>query len=158
MTNLRTNMSLLFDKLIIEDDILIKIFMFLDALSLKNVESTSNDFKHFIKRTSCWQKLYQTNHTSVFDNNVSKDIGLRNKSTMNWEPHFKFKKLCLRLFYLKLNWKEKTWESRKLNIAKTFPNSTLKSLSCDRALFLQNNRFCSSLVEFMTLKNGPVAC
>ena len=44
---------------------------------------------------------------SFLESDYNKDILKRLKGTLIWDDHFKFKKLCLKLFKLEINWKSK---------------------------------------------------
>ena len=137
--------NLLWTKLAIEDDILIGIFKHLDPVSLRNIEETCNQFRTFINRTHMWKRLCHQNNPRFLENKDNSDILKRMNDIMNWDEHYKFKKLCLKVYSLECNWTEKNWKQKSLNLQQTFKAHIIKVIETSLILSVTSNPFFSSL-------------
>ena len=106
------------ESLFVEDDILIRILLLLDVISLKHMESASVSFWCFTKRTKLWKKKFTEEQPNFFDNStVSQDILHRERTSLSWDDHFKFKRLCLKYNSLGENWKNKNFIKKSFKIS-----------------------------------------
>jgi len=122
------------ESLFVEDDILVRILMHLDVISLKSIESSSVAFWSFIKRTGIWKRKFIANQPKFFEKTIlSDDILLREQSFLSWDDHFKFKRLSLKLNRLANNWKTQNF------IKKTYQMSS--KIGDDEKIMGMNSNF-----------------
>ena len=105
----------LFD-LLIEDDIILKILHPLDLVSLKHLELSSVLLWNFVKRTKIWKKKFQLAFPDFFENPLNSDIIQREKYDHQWDDHYKYKRLTLKLHYLESNWANKNYLKKCYNL------------------------------------------
>ena len=106
------------ESLFVEDDILNRILLQLDVISLKSIEASSLAFWNFTKRTKLWRRKFTEDQPNFFNNSaLSEDILLREKSFSGFDDHFKFKRLCLKYHSLLNNWKTKNFIKKAYNIS-----------------------------------------
>ena len=128
----------------IEDDILSRIVLHLDPLTLQNLELTSVLYWNFLKRTSIWRKKFELEYPDSLLGSEYKDIQQRMSSYMTWDDHFKYKKLVLKLFYLKLNWKRRKFLKKNINLQKVFMEEEIQCMNTNLIITVTANSFFKS--------------
>ena len=129
----------------IEDDILVNILKRLDPVSLQSLEASCSQFQEFIQRRSMWKVLFNTTHPSFLENIENYDIFARVKKSFNWDDHYKFKRLCLKLHYLEVNWQKKNWNEKSLSLQSVFKNEVIKAMDTNLIVSVEDISFFSSL-------------
>ena len=129
----------LWQTLSIEEDILKQVFKDVDAITLKNLELTSLFFRNFVRRTLIWKKKFESNYPDFLVNKESRDVNNRLKRYSNLDNHLKFKTFCLKMWYLDLNWKNKNFLNKNINLKKIFSQETIKMMNTNIILTVKNN-------------------
>ena len=137
--------SRLWTTLSIEDDILKDVLKRLDPHSLQSIETTCSQFREFIRRNKIWKMVFHIRFPGFLESDYNKDILKRLKGTLIWDDHFKFKKLCLKLFKLEINWKSKNWKQKNLDLDFVFGQEVVKAVSPELLLSVSGNSFFSRL-------------
>ena len=131
----------LWQMLSIEDDILSRIFLPLDALTLKNLELSSVLFWNFVRRTLLWKKKFDMDYPGFLLDAENNDILNRMKNDMAWEDHYKYKKFCLKLWHLKINWKKRKYLKKNINLKKVFNQEMIQCMNTNLILTVTQNSF-----------------
>ena len=146
------------ETLFVEEDILIRILLPLDVISLKSIESSSLAFWNFTKRTKLWRRKFHEDNPNFFDNSaLSEDILLREKSVLGFDDHFKFKRLSLKYHSLLKNWKTKNFIKKAYKISsKIDAEEKLMSINSKFLLTTTRSEFFNSLRTIYDLNNFSV--
>lgn len=143
------------ETLFVEDDILTRILLQLDVISLKSIEASSPAFWNFTRRTKLWRRKFSEDQPNFFDNSaLSEDILLREKSFLGFDDHFKFKRLCLKYHSLLKNWQTKKFIKKAYKIsAKIAEEEKLLSINSKFLLTTTRSEFFNTVRTIYDLNN-----
>ena len=130
--------------LLIEDDIFVKILESLDNETLLNLELTSVVIWNFVKRTQIWKRKFNCDNPDFFTKSSNSDLIAREKLNSNWDDHFKFKRLCLKLQHLKSNWQQRKYVKKSVNLKDKFLDSDIKFIDKNYIFISPPGQFFSS--------------
>ena len=130
--------------LLIEDDIFVKILEFLDHETLQNLELASVVLWNFTKRTLIWKRKFNSENPDFFTKSINSDLIAREKLNSNWDEHFKFKRLCLKLENLQTNWQQRKYVKKCYDIKEKFQDSVLKYVDKNYIFISPPDQFFSS--------------
>jgi len=128
----------------IEDDLLSRIFLDLDPITLKNIELSSVLLWNFVKRTLLWKKKFDGEYPGFLSSTENCDIVNRMKNDLEWNDHFKYKKFCLKLWHLKINWKKRKYLNKNINLQKVFNQEKIQCMDTNLILTVTQNSFFTS--------------
>eukprot|EP00090_Calanus_glacialis_P007905 TRINITY_DN16301_c0_g1_i2.p1 TRINITY_DN16301_c0_g1~~TRINITY_DN16301_c0_g1_i2.p1 ORF type:complete len:491 (+),score=95.99 TRINITY_DN16301_c0_g1_i2:22-1494(+) len=128
-------------QLSIEDDLLSRIFLDLDPVTLRNIELSSVLYWSFVKRTLLWKKKFDMEYPGFLSSTENSDILNRMKNDMAWDDHFKYKKFCLKLWHLNINWKKRKYLKKSINLQKVFNQETIQCMNTNLILTVTQNSF-----------------
>merc|ERR1740129_1124541 len=103
-----------FHNLFVEEDIVLRIIFQVDFLSLQNLERSSVTFWNFIKNSNVWRRKFHQEYPNFFINSQNKEILTREQ--FNWDDHFKFKRLSLKILSLHQNWESKIYLKKNFDL------------------------------------------
>ena len=128
----------------IEDDLLSRIFLSLDPVSLKHVELSSVLHWNFVKRAQIWKKKFDREYPGFLSNTENCDVLQRMKTDMGWDEHYKYKKLCIKMWYLNINWNKGNFLKKNVNLQKVFNQEKIKCMDTNLVLTVTENSFFTS--------------
>ena len=115
-----------FLNLFVEEDIVLRIIFQVDFLTIQNLERSSVTLWNFIKSSNVWKRKFHQEFPDFFLNSQNKEILSREQ--FNWDDHFKFKRLSLKILSLHQNWERKTYLKKNFDLCSKLEEENFRYL------------------------------
>ena len=113
-----------FYNLFVEEDIVLRIIFQVDFQTIQNLERSSVTLWNFIKSLNVWRRKFHQEYPDFFINSQNKEILTREQ--FNWDDHFKFKRLSLKISSLHQNWERKKYLKKNFDLSTKLENEKFR--------------------------------